>query len=147
MKVLKPFIGLDEFKLLSSVEQVEKLLKQNGEKYTKEIWPNEELTNPVPWTVINTASGLSFFFANDKLFKIYVEDNTDYALENGIKIGMPLEKAKQIDSKLSYDDWNEDWASSQGYWLEDNIETGCIASIMVFIKEVLNDELFDKYEW
>ncbi|MBP3891123.1 MAG: hypothetical protein J6D29_03035 [Solobacterium sp.] len=147
MKVLKPFIGLDEFKLLSSVEQVEKLLKQNGEKYTKEIWPNEELTNPVPWTVINTASGLSFFFANDKLFKIYVEDNTDYALENGIKIGMPLEKAKQIDSKLSYDDWNEDWASSQGYWLEDNIETGCIASITVFIKEVLNDELFDKYEW
>ena len=147
MKVLKPFIGFDEYKLLLSVEKIEKLLKLNNEEYLKEIWPNDELTNPVPWTVIKTTSGVSFFFANNKLFKIYVENNTEYALENGIQIGMDFEKAKQIDSQIKFDDWNEDWASPQGYWLEDSIETGNVVSITVFIKEVLNDDMFDKYEW
>ncbi len=147
MKILKPFIGFDDYKLLLSVEEIETLLKCDNKEYSKEIWPNDELTNPVPWTVINTTSGVSFFFANDKLFKIYVTDNAEYALDNGIQIGMPFEKAKQIDSKLSYDDWNEDWTSPQGYWLEDSIDTGNVASITVFIKEVLDDDVFDEYEW
>ena len=119
----------------------------NNERYQEEYWSNEELTNPVPWVVIKTDSNINFFFAKDKLFKIYVEDNTDYVLENGIQIGMSWDEAKQIDPELSYDDWNEDWNSPNGYWLEDDIENKTVSSITIFIKEVLNDEIFEMYEW
>ena len=101
----------------------------------------------MPWTVIKTKSGISFFFANDKLFKIYVEDNPEFVLTNGIRIGMSLEEAKSIDSKLIYDERNEDWSSEDGYWLEDSIDSGNIVSITVFIKPALDDEEFEKYEW
>lgn len=119
----------------------------NNERYQEEYWSNEELTNPVPWVVIKTESNINFFFAKNKLFKIYVEDNTDYVLENGIQIGMSWDEAKQIDPELSYDDWNEDWNSPNGYWLEDDIDNKTVTSITIFIKEVLNDEIFEMYEW
>ena len=146
-KVLKPFVGLDCYRLLESTDTIKNLLQSNGEDYSEEIWPNKELTNPVPWTVIETSTHISFFFANDKLFKIYVEDNNDFILENGIYIGMPMREAKRIDSDLEYDDWNEEWSSPNGYWLEDNIDTDSVSTITVFIKEVLDEEEFDKYKW
>ena len=147
MKKLIPFKGLDGYQLMQSIQQVKNNLALDKENFEEEYWANEELTNPVPWIVIKTHSGITFFFANDKLFKIYVEDNCDFALDNGIQIGMPLEKAKQIDAELVYDDWNEDWESPLGYWLEDSIETGNVVWLTVFIKEAIDDEEFCKYEW
>ena len=147
MRILIPFEGFEDYQLTQTVNQIKKQLTLDKEVFEEEYWDNEELTNPVPWTVIKTASGISFFFANDKLFKIYVEDNNEFALDNGIQIGMPLEKAREIDLELSYDDWNEDWNSPKGYWLEDSIDTGNIVSITIFINAVMDDEVFDKYEW
>ena len=51
MKILKPFIGFDEYRLLSCVEKIEKLLERDNEEYSKEIWSNDDLTNPVSWTM------------------------------------------------------------------------------------------------
>ena len=147
MRKLIPFVGLDNYKLFQSVQTVKNELTANGETYKEEYWPNDELTNPIPWIVIKTNSNISFFFANDKLFKIYVEDDNDFVLENGIQIGMPWDDAEQIDPELSYDDWNEDWNSPKGYWLEDDIDNKTVSSITIFIKEVLDDDVFDKYEW
>lgn len=147
MKTLKPFNGLDNFRLLQSVRQIKDQLSVEHVSFEEECWPNEELTNPIPWTVITTDTGISFYFANDKLFKIYVEDNTDIALENGIHIGMPMEEAKRIDQSLFYDDWNEDWNSELGYWLEDELDNNTVLSITIFIKEVLDDTIFEQYEW
>lgn len=35
----------------------------------------------------------------------------------------------------------------KGYWLEDNINDNSVISISIFIKEAIDDDLFDKYEW
>lgn len=147
MRILKPFVGLDNYKLLQSVQQIKEQLSVDKETFEEELWPNSELTNPVPWIVIKTSTGVSFFFANDKLFKIYVEDNNDFGLDNGISIGLPMEKAQEIDSSLTFDDWNEDWSSEQGYWLEDELDHNTVMSITIFIKEALDEDTFDKYEW
>ena len=38
-------------------------------------------------------------------------------------------------------------SESDGYWIEDEIDTKQVIKIAVFIKEVLDYDLFEKYEW
>lgn len=148
MKVnIQPFIGIGSYKLMSSMQDLKSILNDQGVSYTEENWPNDECTNSVPWNIIRTGTGLNFFFAKDKLFKIYVEDGFDGCLPNGIGIGTGMEEAQRIDPDLKYDDWEEDWESPEGYWLEDDLDTGKVMTITVFIKEVLDDELFERYNW
>lgn len=146
-KLIKPFIGVDNFNLLSSEKAITEILNNNKVSFSKEIWSNDECTVKVPWVIIRTENSMSFFFANDKLFKIYVSEGFVGSLLNGIEIGTSIEEAKKIDASLKYDDWNEDWSSDNGYWLEDSIENNNVISITIFIKELLDDDLFEKYEW
>ena len=60
---------------------------------------------------------------------------------------MDMNKACEIDPDLKYDDWEEDYQSSQGYWLEDDLGSGKVLSISIFIKEALNEEVFEEYKW
>ena len=145
--IIEPFIGTDDYKLMSSVSELTGRLKDQNISYTEEIWPNSECTNPVPWTIIRASNGMNFFFANDKMFKIYVEDGYEGKLPNGIGIGTEMKKAQEIDPELKYNDWEEDWESPEGYWLEDDLDTHKVMTITVFIKEILNDEVFDQYNW
>ena len=55
--------------------------------------------------------------------------------------------AQKIDPTLIYNDWNEDYESDEGYWVEDDVETNKIMSISIFIKEVLDEDTFDYCEW
>lgn len=68
-------------------------------------------------------------------------------LNNGISIGILIDDAKKIDSKLSYNDDNEDYESENGYWVEVNPDTQTINLISIFIKEVLDEDIFFSYEW
>ena len=81
------------------------------------------------------------------MFKIYVENRFPGRLENGISLGMTIAEAQSIDPSIQYDDWEEEYTSSLGYWLEDDVESREIISITVFIKELENDEVFFRYEW
>ena len=81
------------------------------------------------------------------MFKIYFENDFDGSLTNGILLGMNIKDAKMIDPTIQYDDWEEDYASDFGYWLEDDVESGEIISITIFIKELENDDVFYNYEW
>ena len=146
-KIIKPFIGVDNYKLLSSEQDIVELLKRENVSFEKEIWSNEECTVKVPWTILRANNSMSFFFAKDKLFKIFMQNGFDGSLSNGITIGTNIEDAQQTDKSLHFDDWNEDWSSNEGYWLEDDIDTKNIISITIFIKELLDDDLFEKYEW
>ena len=146
-KIIKPFIGVDNYKLLSSEQDIVELLKTENVSFEKEIWSNEECTVKVPWTILRANNSMSFFFAKDKLFKIFMQNGFDGSLSNGITIGTNIEDAQQTDKSLHFDDWNEDWSSNEGYWLEDDIDTKNIISITIFIKELLDDDLFEKYEW
>lgn len=146
-KIIQPFTGVDNFTLLSSEKTVIGILGKNNISYVKEIWNNDECTVKVPWIIIRAENSMSFFFANDKLFKIHVSEGFVGSLPNGISIGTDIEDAKEIDPSLNYDDWNEDWSSDSGYWLEDSLDTNKVISITIFIKEILDDDLFEKYEW
>ena len=60
---------------------------------------------------------------------------------------MNIDDAIKIDNQLSFDDWEEEWISPNGYWIEDSIDNNTVLNISVFIPELLDDELFDKYNW
>lgn len=146
-KIIQPFIRIGDFTLLSSEKTVTEILNKNNISYVKEIWDNNDCTVKVPWLIIRTENSMSFFFANDKLFKIYVSEGFSGSLPNGIAIGTNIEEAKKIDPSLKYDDWNDDWTSDSGYWLENSLDSNKVVSITIFIKEILDDDLFEKYEW
>lgn len=63
-------------------------------------------------------------------------------LPNGIEVGMSIEKSIEIDKTLSYDDFDEIYISSKGYWLEDNSWTDTVVSIQVFVKEIDDEDFF-----
>ncbi len=87
------------------------------------------------------------FTVQNKLFEIWVEEKFSGKLPNGIKVGMSMKEACKIDSKLKFDDWEEDWRSPLGYWIAQKLDTKQIKVIAIFIKEILDYDLFEKYEW
>lgn len=107
-EVIRPFIGIGEYKLLSSQETIIEILEKNCVGHSIDVWDNEECDPPAKWTIINADNHLNFFFAKDKLFKVYINGQGDYCLENGIFVGMPMREALRIDPTLEFDDWNED---------------------------------------
>ena len=46
-----------------------------------------------------------------------------------------------------YNDDEEDYESELGYWVEDDLDTNRIMRITIFIKEVLDEEVFFTYDW
>ncbi len=144
---VRPYQGFEDITFDVSFDEVCNILKDNGVLFNTENWPNKGCTPEVAWDIIRIGKDISFFFAKGKMFKIYCENGFEGRLENGISLGMPLETAKTIDPSLQYDEWEETYVSSNGYWLEDDVETGDIISITVFIKELEDDDVFFKYEW
>ena len=143
-----PYEGTTSIKLRMSISEVKNLLREEGIHFKEEIWSSQEETVPNPWNVIIISNTMSLFFAkNRKLFKIVFWQDYTGSLPNGIKTGLKTDDALKIDPSLAFDDWNEDYESSDGYWLEDDIENGCIMSISIFIKELLDDDLFDTCNW
>ena len=60
---------------------------------------------------------------------------------------MDLNKAKQIDSNLKYDDDEDAYISTNGYTIIDDIQTQKINYIEIYISEVENSNEFFKYKW
>ena len=142
-----PFKCVDDFELLMSKSTIESLLRDKGVNYCEETWDNSDCTVSVNWIVLRAENGINFFFAKDKLFKMYVEHPYEGELPNGIRVGMNMDDAIKIDKQLSFDDWEEEWISPNGYWIEDSIDNNTVLNISVFIPKLLDDELFDKYNW
>ena len=63
-------------------------------------------------------------------------------MPNGIEVEMSIEKSKEIDKTLSYDDFDEVYLSSNGYCLESNSKTNNVFSIQVFVKEIDDEDFF-----
>lgn len=144
---VRPFDGLDEIKLLSSLNNVKEYLKKNNAIFTVEYQSNKGCVPEVPWTILHVENSISLMFAKDKLWQIYLEEDFKGALPNGIRIGMSIDEALKIDPSLKFDDWNENFESDNGYWLEDDLSNNTVLSIAIFIKEVLDDDVFYRYEW
>ena len=144
---LTPFVGYGEFTLYQSVSEAKSIIKNSGMLFKTEVWSNSDLTVPMPWTIIRIEKQINLFFANDKLFKIYIENGCPAMLPNGIHLGMPIKQACEIDPELEWNDWEEDFQSPAGYWLEDELDNHTVMSISIFIREALDEDLFEKYQW
>lgn len=146
-RMIIPYKGIGKYQLYQSIEDTISMLKEDGDSFVKELWSNEDLTNPVPWTIIRTNSGMNMFFAKNRMFKVYVDGAFSGELPNGIRIGMKMSDVMKIDSNIKYDDWEEDWQSSDGYWLEDDPSNDTVLTITIYIRELLNEEMFEQYNW
>lgn len=145
---LIPFRGTDSIQLYQTIDIVREALDKYQVGYSIELWESTSETVPNPWKVIVIEGVLSLFFAkNDKLFKIVAWDNYKGTLPNGIAVGMNISDAQKLDSTLIYNEWNEDYESDNGYWVEDDVESNTIMSISIFIKEVLEEDTFDYCKW
>ena len=143
-----PYSGTESIKLYQSTDEVKKMLASESIDYREELWSGNFETNPNPWTVITVNHVMSLFFAkNRKLFRIVLWQAYSGSLPNGIHTGMKMNEATAIDPDLRYDNWNEDYESDAGYWLEDDVESGRIISISIFIKELLDEDQFDNCDW
>ncbi|MBR2685143.1 MAG: hypothetical protein IKE59_03740 [Erysipelotrichaceae bacterium] len=146
-KMLIPYKGIGKYQLYQSIEDTISKLKEDEDSFVKELWSNEDLTNPVPWTIIRTNSGMNMFFAKNRMFKVYVDGAFSGELPNGIRIGMKMSDVMKIDSNIKYDDWEEDWQSPDGYWLENDPSNDTVLTITIYIRELLNEEMFEQYNW
>ena len=146
-KVIQPFYGIDDIKIGDNYNSVIGKLKSHKIIYSSGVNPNKGCTPEVAWTTIYIKNYMELVFAKDVLWRIDFLENFAGKLENNIKIGMDLSMALAIDKELEYDDWNEEFYSKKGYWLIDSLETGKIVTIFIGIKEILNDDEFDSYNW
>ncbi|HBL40724.1 MAG TPA: hypothetical protein DDY98_03810 [Ruminococcaceae bacterium] len=145
--IIKPYVGYGNIELMMNFDEVKNILSSEKTKYICEHWSNKGCTPEVPWDIIRIDNRISLFFAKDKLFKIYFENYESGILDNGVSFNMEINMAKQIDSSIEYDDWEEEYISNNGYWLETDVKTERIISISIFIKEIEEDEEFYSYKW
>ena len=142
-----PFAGTDMITFDMTYDQVRNVLKESKIVFNVDLRPNKGCTPEVPWKIIRTNNSVSVFFANDKMFKINCGSSSEGILNNGIKVGMSIEDAMKIDPTLEYDEFEEYYVSSNGYWLFVDSGSDTISDITVFIKAVLDDEVFFSYNW
>jgi len=146
-KTIIPFVGTDMITFDMTYDQVRNVLKESKIGFNVDLRPNRGCTPEVPWKIIRTNNSVSVFFANDKMFKINCGSSSLGTLNNGIEVGMSIENARRIDPTLEYNDLEEYYESSNGYWLFADSESDTISDITVFIKAVLDDEVFFSYNW
>lgn len=53
----------------------------------------------------------------------------------------------KVDNNLKYNEWDEIWQSTKGYWLYDTIEFKRVYMFTIGIKEMFNDDEFYSYKW
>ena len=147
MKNVVPYKGFSDITFDMSFDKVKGLLHDKRIQFNTENWPNKGCSPEVAWDIIRVGKDISIFFAKNRMFKIYFENSFDGKLENGISLGMTIKDAETIDPTIQYDDWEEVYSSDLGYWLEDDVETGEIISITIFIKELEDDDVFFRYDW
>lgn len=146
--MLIPGVGIGKIRFGMKFEEVIKILKEDRIVFSTGINPNKGCTPQKEWETIYVKDYMSFCFVENVLWQINAENNYKGKLENGIKIGDTIKDAEKIDSKLEYDDWNENFTSPLGYWLFDTVESGNqIYMITINMLECMNDDVFYKYEW
>ena len=141
-----PYKGTGIFELNDNYNNVVARMKSNHIEYDEEIIEHDYSDDP-PWTIITIGDDdIELFFAKDRLWKITLCNNFKGALPNGINLDTPIVEAQRIDPTLKFDDWEEFFGSSNGYWIEDNLDTKKLLSITIFIPAVESDDFY-KYDW
>lgn len=146
-ETVKPFYGIGEIKLGMSLTAVRNALKESNIRFDQTVNPNKGCTPEIPWTYIKVYDSVTMCFAKDILWSVIVESDFKGKTENGLYIGMKMSEAEQIDTSLKYNEDDEDFISEVGYWINDDVETGLICAITIFIPEAKDDDEFFTYTW
>ena len=141
-----PYEGTGIFKLDSSLDEVKALLKEHGILYDEEINVNRYNPEDPPWIIIEIKNVMEFFFAKNRLFKIVLEGNFSGNLPNGINLDTTIDDARKIDPNLTFDDWDEIYVSTEGYWVDYDEDTKKLCWITIFIPALERDDFFE-YKW
>ena len=128
-------------------EEVKRLIRERRIQFNTENWPNKGCDPEVAWDIIRIDKNISLFFAKNRMFKVYFENDFEGVLDNGISLGMIIKDAEILDPTIQYDDREEVYISEQGYWLEDDVESGEIISMTIYIKELEDTDSFFRYDW
>jgi len=143
---ITPYVGLETFKLGMKLEEVRTILKANKIPFNQKIQSNKDTTEKVPWIFISIEESVTFCFAKDVMYEIYLENSYKGVLPNGGYIGMEFRELQEIDPSLVYNDDEEDFESKEGYWVLDNLDTKKVESITIFLPEVPS-QAFYTYQW
>lgn len=143
---ISPYKWTDTIKLGMTLSEVRDYLKQNKIPFNQTMDSNKDCTPPIPWVYITIESSISMSFVKDVLFEISFEGKYEGRLPNGAGVGTDMKELEVLDSTLEYDDDDELFTSKDGYWVVDDIDTGKVKTITVFLEEV-NSEDFFEYEW
>ena len=141
-----PYVGTGLFKLNSSPDEVKALLKEHGMTYDEEINVNRYNPKDPPWIIVEIDNVMELFFAKNRLFKIVLKGNFSGNLPNGINLYTAIEDAQKIDPNLAFDDWDEIYISTGGYWVDYDDDTRKLCWIAIFIPALERDDFFD-YKW
>lgn len=142
-----PYVGNESFKFGMCKQEVIKAIKAERLSYREWIDPHKGCTPEVPWKYVEVENSITFCFVEDTLFEIVFENTYEGVLPNGIGIGMSMEEALQRDSSISFNDEDEDYVSKEGYWIEDDIFSGKVVSITVFVPQAEDAQAFFSYKW
>lgn len=141
-----PYEGTNTIKLGMTLSEVREYLKNNKIPFNQTMDSNKDCTPPIPWIYITVESSFSMSFVKDVLFEMSFEGNCSGRLPNGVGIGTEMKELERLDLSLEYDDDDEVFVSKDGYWIIDDIDSGKVKTITVFLKEVEPDDFFD-YKW
>ncbi|HAL03156.1 MAG TPA: hypothetical protein DCP07_07320 [Lachnospiraceae bacterium] len=141
-----PFKGTNTIKLGMSLSEIRAYLKDNKIPFNQTMDSNKYCTPPIPWIYITVEKSLSMSFVDEVLFEISFENEYMGKLPNGIGIGNSMEELEKQDSSLEYNDDDECFVSAEGYWIIDDIDTGKVQTITIYLEEVNSEEFFE-YEW
>lgn len=141
-----PFTGTDMITFDMTYYQDRNRLKESKIGFNVELRTNKGCTPEVPWKTIRARNSISAFLQMIRCSKLIL-DSSNGSLCNGIKVGMNIEDAIKIDPTLEYNDLDEYYESSNGYWLFTDSSSDTISNITVFIKAVLDDDEFYLYNW
>ena len=125
---------------------IEIITKRKRNAFDQWIESNEGYEPEIPWVNIRIKNSITLTFVKNILFEILLQNEYKGALPNGTQIDMEMNEVEQIEPSLKYDDDDEIFVSDSGYWIGDEIESGKVVSITIFLPDVeLEDDEFWKY--
>ena len=143
---IQPYWGFGLINLKMSFSDIQTILNAEGLDFFIEKAPLEHAME-VSQDIIWVGNSISMFFVNGTMYKICFSNSFPGAMDNGISIGTSVQEAQRIDSSLKHGDNQNLLISDNGYHLAFSDETGKITSIIVYIKEAENGELFYSFKW
>ena len=75
MTNIVPYKGFDDITFEMSFDEVKELLRKKQIKFNTENWPNKGCDPEVAWDIIRIGKDISIFFARNRMFKIYFEND------------------------------------------------------------------------